>query len=707
MKRSRKCRAPDSGVGWGSVLPVGMGLLVAVVSLGASLTANAARASGDLRPAAAPAPDLPFPSTLPISHFVFVVMENRAYDNYFASYCRALGTYCDSTTFGPNLSRCLPLDPWNASWGCHDLYAFPPSWLSGGFDLDHGYVASHVAYDHGRMDNFYLAEHKSNQTFGYYDGSLVPMYWDIAEQYGLGDDFFSSTLSYSLPNHWYMLAGAAPKASETNVFLKQPGVPLNAAETSYLDDSNHTTSIADLLAAHPSVSWKYYDWSPLASYTQAVNLGNWADETGSAWSFWNPLMAKSETYRSGFANHFVPRADFFNDAAKGALPNVAWVVPNWTFSDHPPANITMGQSFIAKVLDAVATSSDWNSTALFVLWDDYGGEYDNRAPPPSEVSNVSFRVPLLVVSPYTPEGYVGHQFAYFESLLHTIEWRFGLPSLNGRDAEAPLLLNYFDLNATPRPPFSEPISWSDVSYPQTFQPLPPPLGVTSFRATAGTNAVHLTWAPAAGGSPRAGWLVTYGPPADPSAHELRVDHIVTFATVTNLTGNASYVFSIRSFEGPSLSAASTTTIDPETTYPVMFNETGLPSGTSWSVDVNGSVQTSPGTPIVWPEANGTYPYRVDPVGEYTATPTGGTVTVDGASTGEAIHFAVASPPGVPGIPGNPGPPPPHASSAWSDVGLGVLIASAVVITTVPVLSWLQRKRAAPSPPAARNPKMPP
>jgi phospholipase C len=587
----------------------------------------------------------PGPASFPISHFVFLVMENHAYDNYFASYCRALGPYCDFTTLGPNLSACIPLSPSQPSKGCHSLFRFPGTAFPGELDLDHGYGASHSAVNGGLMNNFYAAEHDQNQTFGYYDGSLIPTYWDYAEQFGLGDDFFSGTLSYSLPNHWSLVGATPPAVSENTVLVKNANAPLTGPEKTYLGEANRTASIVDLLEPS-SVSWKYYDWSPV-TYSKALAEPNSADTPGSAFSFWNPLMAKNESYRPAFAAHFVNRDDFFNDSRNGTLPNVSWVIPSLPESDHPPVNLTAGESFVAQVLNAATTSPEWRSTAVFVTWDEYGGYYDHLAPPAANASSVAIRVPLLVVSPYTPQGYVSSSFGYFESFLRMVEWRFGLPSLSSQDARAPLLLNFFDTSAAPRPPFTEPTSPSALSYPQTFAPLRPPAGATGFDAVASGSLAYLNWTAAPGGAPRAGWLLSYGPPSNPSAVRVRLDHTVLDWTASNLTPGASYVFTLRSFDGPSVSAAVTAAIGPSAihramTYPIAFNESGLPAGTTWWVTLNGTNKSGRGPTIVFTEPNGTYPFRAGATGQFAPVRASGLLTADGGSPPQWIGFRPVS-----------------------------------------------------------------
>jgi phospholipase C len=485
------------------------------------------------------------PATFPIHHLVFVIMENHAYDNYFGTYCQALGPYCPETGRGLNLSYCIPLYPSNLSAGCQRPYELNISDEKD--DMIHNYKSSHEAYNNGSMNNFYVAEHEDNHTFGYYGPNVIPTYWDYAEQYALGDDFFSSTLSYSLPNHWFIIAAQAPAEAENNSLAKGPNNTLSAADRTYLNEANDTRTVQDLLLG-TGVTWKMYDDGMAASYQQAIQGSAGVTSGISAFNYWNPMLSRAETYSGLFQANFVLQSQFFQDAGAGTLPDLSWVIPTWNQSDHPPNSLAEGQQFVAHVIEAVERSPEWNSTAVFVTWDDYGGYYDSVVPPQIDQWGLSFRVPLLVVSPYTPEGYISDHFAYFESFLHMAEWQYGLPNITARDGNAPLLTNYFDTQAHPRP------AWivSNLSvYPIPFQNLLAPNPPVNFSSTwVSPTQVELTWSEGSGGGPVAGWLVQWGLGSHPFSGTARLDRTQTEIVIGNLTPGQVYSFSIRSFDGP-------------------------------------------------------------------------------------------------------------------------------------------------------------
>ena len=385
-------------------------------------------------------------ATLPIRHVVVVMMENHAYDNYFGTYCRVLSTLCGNTSNGIPKGACLPFDVKNLSKGCVRPFNFTVANLTT-LSPPHNYLETTTAIDGGLMNGFYQAEHTGTVPFGHYNGSTIGLYWNLAREYALGDNFYSSELSGSLPNHWYLLAGHAPPIAD-----KQAGMKFKTASerTTYLGQANTTTTVQDLLNRTPKVTWKYYDWA-LANYSNAlgypINLTG-----GSAFDNFNPMASRAESYTSYYDAHFVPRSTFFTDAANGALPNVSWVIPPINASDHPPDNLTQGLSFVASVVDAVEASKEWNSSAIFLMWDDYGGFYDHAPPPKVDPLGLSIRVPFIVIGPYAREGVIVHQQGYFESTLHLIERLFGLGCLTPRDCNAPGLLGYFNFNQTPRAP---------------------------------------------------------------------------------------------------------------------------------------------------------------------------------------------------------------------------------------------------------------
>ena len=398
------------------------------------------------------------PASTPIQHVVTIVMENRAYDNYFGTYCQSLGPYCSSTGNGLAQGMCLPLDPLNPAGGCQPPFNFTAKQFQVN-DMPHDYRSGASAWNRGYMNNFFRAE-GSTTTFGHYNATTIPIYWDMAEEYASGDNFFAANLSYSLPNHWYLLAGQAPNISEFS-YLKN-----TSDRNAYLAQADATPSVVDLLN-QSSVSWRYYDYA-LASRSVAITGASW----GSAYDYWNPLAAKAESYSGWLTTHFADRSQFLTDISSGTLPQASWLIPAANESDHPGYNLSYGESFVAQSVDAIEASPYWNSTAIFVIWDDYGGWYDHVAPPRLFSGLLSFRSPLLVISPYAKENYIGHQFTSFFSILRYTEWQFGIGCLTRLDCTATPMFDYFDFNQTARAPILFPVLWNQTVYPMPLQTNP-------------------------------------------------------------------------------------------------------------------------------------------------------------------------------------------------------------------------------------------
>ena len=404
------------------------------------------------------------PDNNPIEHIVVILQENRSFDHYFGTYPGANGIPKDV---------CMPLHPKYPEDGCVKPF-LSTSDIS--HDMPHTFHSSEVAYNEDKMNGF-MAGEKNFNTMSYYNNKTIPYYWDLAKHYVLADNFFSSALSYSLSNHWYAIAGQAPttsiydalKAANATILpglnstnevrtLNPNGTHYglektkgNDVDLEYLEEANRTKTVADLFENSSSVSWKYYDRPLDSSYKKAI-------QSGSAYDYWNPFAAKGSSYSDDYHSHFVNRSEIFSDLKTGKFPQVSWVIPSIHISEHPPASIKKGMIWVTSVVNAIMNSKYWNNTAIIITWDEYGGFYDHVAPPKEDKFGLSFRVPALIISPYSKPGYIDHTLYSFESMLKFIEWRFGLSSLTYRDANANNLLNAFDFSQNPNPPHFIPLS---------------------------------------------------------------------------------------------------------------------------------------------------------------------------------------------------------------------------------------------------------
>jgi phospholipase C len=354
----------------------------------------------------------------PIQHIVILFQENHAFDNYFGTYPGANGLNATVALAVKNGSS-VTASPF------HYSSLHPPS-------LDNSEATARKAYDNGTMDGFVFAEH-TNETMGYYDSRDIPYYWEYASQFVLMDNFFSSVMGPSLPNHLYLIAGQSGNLTR-NVQTIQPSFPV------IMDELNGR-----------GITWKYYSGR--------------ANDSG-RFNAILPDFASLQTNASWLEN-LAPSNAFTSDIRNGTLPNVTWVMPTASQDEEPPHNITAGEHYVVSTINTIMQSKYWNSTAIFVTWDDWGGWYDHVAPPQVDSLGLGFRVPCLVISPYAKQGYVDHTQGDFTSILKFIETTYSLPPLTGRDAAASSMLEAFNFSQAPRAPLVLPGPYVADHYPLT------------------------------------------------------------------------------------------------------------------------------------------------------------------------------------------------------------------------------------------------
>ncbi|MBC5800515.1 MAG: hypothetical protein GIX03_06590 [Candidatus Eremiobacteraeota bacterium] len=378
-----------------------------------------------------------------IKHVVIIVQENRSFDNLFAGYPGAdtatTGTLHDGSTIA---LRPIPLEDGRDIGHFH--YSFEAAYNGGqlnGFDLEQGY---------GIINGMYSVIPGADPTlpYAYVPSVETAPYRQLAAQYTLADRNFESNSGPSYPAHQYLIAGQSADADETPTVAPwgcdaPPGtvVPLLApdgSDTTGVTPCFDYATLADRMDA-AAVSWRYYT-PPLQA------------QSGSTFSAFDAI--RHIRYGNDWTtNETNPETQIFSDVSKGTLPQVSWVIPSFPNSDHPLAHSNTGPSWVASVVNAVGASPYWSSTAIFVVWDDWGGWYDHVAPPPVDRMGLGFRVPLLVISPYAKHGYVSHVQHEFGSILHFTEEAFALPTLGTRDALSDDLRDCFDFSQSP-PPFA-------------------------------------------------------------------------------------------------------------------------------------------------------------------------------------------------------------------------------------------------------------
>ncbi len=405
----------------------------------------------------------------PIQHVVFLMQENHTFDNYFSAFpgvdqppadvCQPnwiptptpAPTQSPSPSPSPSVSGSgspapsgppAPTPKPKASPTANPSPTPVPSatecfqrfHLSSHrtVDLNHGSSAAIRAYDNGKMDGFSDAQVQYNLplnlTMGYYDGSDLPLYYNLASNYVLAQRFFSSAWGSSEVNHMFAVAA-------------RPGGTLPANGYDF-------ATIFDRLQA-AGVSWKFY----VQNYDPTITFRNPnASSAKSAQLVWAPLLDFSRFLDNpALASHIVDLSQYYTDLQNGTLPAVAYLAPSG-LSEHPPGDITVGQSFGATTVTSLMRSSAWDSSLFVLSWDDWGGWYDHVAPPQVDGDGYGFRVPAIFVSPYARSGTIDSTTYDFTSVLRFIEDNWGLQPLTARDATANSIADALDFSRPPSAP---------------------------------------------------------------------------------------------------------------------------------------------------------------------------------------------------------------------------------------------------------------
>ena len=358
-----------------------------------------------------------------IKHVFLIMQENHTFDNYFGTYPKADGI--SATTR-------VPVDPSNPNSATVSPYHLTSTRTP---DLDHGSQTARIAYDGGKMDGFVKAQTvrslPGTTALGYYNGSDLALYWQLAHDYVLADQFFSSARGGSLENHQYAVAARGSGLGEQ---IPSTGLTM--------------PTIFDRLDAG-QVSWKFYvkSYAPEITY-HTVKQG----DARASQVAWVPILAMPAFVDnpSRFAN-IVDLSTLYPDLAHDTVPSVSYIVQGGT-SEHPPGDIGHGEQAVAALVSAIMRSPTWSSSAIIITWDDWGGWYDHVAPPQVDADGYGFRVPALIISPYAKHGVIDHTTGDFTSILKFIERLHGLAPLTSRDEHASDLLGAFDFAQVPGVP---------------------------------------------------------------------------------------------------------------------------------------------------------------------------------------------------------------------------------------------------------------
>jgi phospholipase C len=218
-----------------------------------------------------------------------------------------------------------------------------------------------------------------------------------------------------------------PMSCTGNIDGPYTGVQANRAVNKELSTGTTSidlawTDVTWLLFAH-HVSWAYY----VQSGTQPDCADDSAEtcapvrQNARTPGIWNPLPLFGDVRADDQLANVRDLGSYYASARAGTLPAVSWITPSGPDSEHPPASVHQGQAYVTSIVNAAMKSPDWNSTAIFLSWDDWGGFYDHVAPPAVDRNGYGLRVPGLVISPYAKRGYIDRQVLSSDAYLKFIE----------------------------------------------------------------------------------------------------------------------------------------------------------------------------------------------------------------------------------------------------------------------------------------------
>jgi phospholipase C len=406
------------------------------------------------------------------------MQENRSFDSYFGTYPGADGI--PGLAGHPGTVPCVP-DPMRHR--CMRPYHDSRDVNYGGPHENNAYKTD---YDNGLMDGFIRARETcknaldpkdcvanlSVDMMGYHDRREIPNYWAYARNFVLQDHMFEPNASWSLPAHlflvseWSALCTTAGNPFSCSNNNQIPGLPTDIGPPHASPDYAWTD--LTYLFFHHHVSWGYYiKRGPEPDCEDAQMFCTYQDQSARTPGIWNPLPSFDTVRQDHQLGNIRDTSAFYTALTRGRLPAVSWVIPNGIVSEHPTSSIRKGQAYVTGLINAIERSRDWNSTAIFLAWDDWGGFYDHVRPPTVDLNGYGFRVPALVISPYARRGYVDHQQLSFDAYAKFIEDDFlGGQRLNPRTDGRPdprpdvreampglgNLIKDFDFNQKPRAP---------------------------------------------------------------------------------------------------------------------------------------------------------------------------------------------------------------------------------------------------------------
>ena len=481
--------------------------LVALVAVLAGLLAFAPPAGRTPQASAQVNPCEPYP-LCKIDHMVFIVQENRSFDHYFGTYKSPSGEPVEGIPRRPDgrIAVCIP-NPvrkiCQRPWHSKNLY---------NVGAPHSHDAAVASINKGKMNGFtrvalwgartgecvrdwsrkkcdpVVGPRRQPDVIGFHNRRELPNYWAYADYGVLQDHMFQPIASWTLPSHLFLVSAWAANCTDYRDAMTCTSDPRTK------NSWNYPWADITILMRKYGVTWNHFvgdgtnldcnSKAPLdEDIAQLAPCNPSGDETATTRG-WMPIKWFQSVKESGQDSNIRHLSDFFTDLDNSQMADVTWFIPPGKWSEHPGhTSVRAGERYVTRIVNAIGRSPFWESTAIFITWDDWGGFYDHVKPPKVDGLGYGIRVPGIMISPYAKESYVDHQVLSFDAYLKFIEdrwmdserldgntdgWRDPRPTVREDVAILGDLTNEFDFDQTPRafdpldlapPPNKGPASW--------------------------------------------------------------------------------------------------------------------------------------------------------------------------------------------------------------------------------------------------------
>ena len=393
-----------------------------------------------------------------IKHVVFLIKENRTFDEVFGRFQGA-----DGATIG---KACHP---------AHTVKLLRASDRTP--DIAHSFNAGIAAVDGGKMDCFNRIAKNPAYPYVQESQASIPHYWRYAQHFQLDDRFFSPVYGPTTMEHLWSMGGSDDGivTQEGSSQYGSNGIPREYCDdpqerTGAFPENTSPTDPAIMQAENNGdpgpVLQRYVVRWPCITNPRYRTLPQVLQANGVTWKeyrgsngYVDPLREVRAARRSPavWARRTVPD-QYLRDVARDRLPAVSWLTPPFRFSDHPPTSICQGENWTVQYLNPLMRSPLWHSTVVILVWDDFGGFYDHVPPPHPDIYGLGPRVPALVISPWAKPG-VNSSVLSTDSVLYFVEQLHGLNRLplqrrpvDSADPAGNDMLGLFDFSQTPRTP---------------------------------------------------------------------------------------------------------------------------------------------------------------------------------------------------------------------------------------------------------------